>query len=302
LEIEARNISKLFGSTQAVDDISFSVESGARLALIGPNGSGKTTLIRLVLGLMKGDGELEVADTDPFENREQLAQRTAYVPQIAPETAMPVSQFVETVCRARSIEVASVYTITDRLHFDAREHATKPYQDLSGGMKQKLLIATALASEPELLVMDEPTASLDADARQVFFELCAQLPRSSSLILCSHRLEEIRHLIDEIVALEDGSVVDKGPVEVFVSNQGRVAIEFEIEDSISPSDEWLRQHDFEAVSDRRYVAFFPRSQKMDKLEALHTEFGDGLSDLIVNDLQDLQVDQSANPKDGESKR
>lgn len=292
MELDLKNVTKRFGSTSAVDDVSFTVDSGARLALIGPNGSGKTTLIRLILGLIRGEGDIRVADWEPFSEREELTERIAYVPQIAPETAMTVEQYTQTVCHARGIEPQQIYDLTESLYFDASEHRHKAYRDLSGGMKQKLLIAMALSSDPDLLVMDEPTASLDADARHRFFELCSKLSEDTTLILCSHRLEEIRHLIDRIVALEDGAVKETGAVEDFMARQGRVAIELKLSGVDSPDSGWLESQDFERLSSGRYIGFFPRQEKMSKLSKLQEKLDADIEDLIVNDLQDLQVDGS----------
>ncbi|MFB6264237.1 MAG: ATP-binding cassette domain-containing protein, partial [Bradymonadaceae bacterium] len=121
------------------------------------------------------EGEVRVDGVDPFERRAEIAERMAYVPQIAPEFSVRVGRLTETVCRAREIEPARVAEVTERLDFALDRHRDKPYRDLSGGMKQKVSIGLALAGDPDLLVMDEPTASLDAPTRSSFFVACAEL-------------------------------------------------------------------------------------------------------------------------------
>src|SRR5690606_30285753 len=121
--------------------------------------------------------------------------------------------------------------------------AARPFRSLSGGSKQKLLIALALAARPELLILDEPTASLDAEARGRFFELQRELAGDATLILCSHRLEEIRSLVDHVVALHEGRRVYDGDAASYLSQ--RVGSLLELRIATGPTtDGWLTGHGF----------------------------------------------------------
>ncbi len=297
MRIELQHVVKTFGPSVALDDIDLVVEPGERVALIGPNGSGKSTLIRVLMGMLRADGEVRVGSWSPFTQREALAEHVAYVPQIAPQVAVPVGQLVDTVSHLRGVAPEQVVDICLALDFDAASHAHKPFRDLSGGMKQKLLIALALAAQPRLLVMDEPSASLDADARRQFFELCADLDPQTTLVLCSHRLEEVRHLIDRIVALEDGHLVSDGPVEDIVSTMGRAAIEVrasrEATDVAPELESWLVDHGFRELAGGRWVAFLPWKDKLSTVETLIGRWGSSLDDIVVNDVRELQVEPRA---------
>lgn len=289
MRIDFTQVTKRFGQTTALDEVDLRVEPGERVALIGPNGSGKTTLTRIILGMLRPEGEVTVGGCSPFEEREQLADRVAYVPQIAPQTSVPVAAIIETVCHLRAMPASRVVGVAERLQWRPAEHADKPFKNLSGGMKQKLLIALALAAQPRLLIMDEPTASLDADARRSFFEMCAELDAQTTVLLCSHRLEEVRHLIERIVALDSGRVSRDGPVEDFVAGLGRAAVELKVP---TPSDDmldWLAARGFRQVFAGRWVNFMPWNQKLTTVEELIEQWADEVDDMVVNDLHELQV-------------
>lgn len=289
MRIQLENLTKRFGPTAALDKLCVSVDAGERVALIGPNGSGKTTLLRVLMGMLRAEGTVLVGSSSPFTQREQLARNVAYVPQIAPQFGVPVGQLIRAVCRIREIDPQVVHAITESLGFSPAVHGEKPFRDLSGGMKQKLLIALAMAAEPELLIMDEPTASLDADARHHFFELCAALPERTTFVLCSHRIEEVRHLVGRVLALEDGRVVSDGPVEQFVASLGRAAIEIRVSEPSAELAAWLQANKFRELSGHRYVAFIDWQRKLETVQQLMASWSNEIEDLIVNDVHELQV-------------
>ena len=286
MRIELTEVSKQFGPTVAVDDVDLAIGDGDRVGLVGPNGSGKTTLIRLMMGLLDGEGEVRVGGVDPFDERGAIACEVAYVPQIAPAFDVQVGRLTDAVCRARGVDRGRAEALTERFGFRLQAHADKPYRDLSGGMKQKLLIGLALAGRPELLVMDEPTASLDAATRAAFFEVCTEL-EGVTLVLCSHRLEEIRHLVDRIVELEQGRVAAVQPVGDFVAASGRVVIECRFADGASPADDELSALGLKRIGDGVWTGVFDWEDKMPTVRALFERHGSTIVDLSVDDVTDL---------------
>lgn len=210
MRVELAGVRKRFGSIEVLRGIDLTVPAGRRVALVGPNGSGKSTLIRALLGLVECEGSVLLDGHGPFEDRVRVAQRFAYVPQVAPLLSATVEEITGVVTATRAIGRERIAAIAARLELDLGAIARKPFRTLSGGMKQKFLIATAFAAPATLLVLDEPTASLDAAARERFHELCLELPAGTTIVLCSHRADELARLATHVVELADGRVVIEG--------------------------------------------------------------------------------------------
>ena len=182
-------------------------------------GSGKTTLTRILMGLLACSGEVLLDGCRPFGRRAELAHRLAYVPQTAPLMSARVREIVGAIAIARGIEPRAITSTARRLGLDCETAAEVAVRELSGGMRQKLMLALALSTRAQLFVRDEPTASLDSSSRQAFFRLYQDIADGATLILCSHRLEEIQHLVDQVVALDSGKVVFDGPVAEFLDSR-----------------------------------------------------------------------------------
>ncbi len=200
------HVEKRFGKVVALDDVSLRIEPGARVALVGTNGSGKTTLLRALAGLLRVAGRITIGGVDVSIAPERALASLAYVPQIAPPLEAPVAEVVRTHATLRAIAPSAVAARARRLELDVAAVARVRFRDLSGGMKQKLLAAMALATEAPVLVCDEPTANLDPAARAVFFEEIAARRADSILVVCSHRVDEVRGLVDRVVEMKDGKV------------------------------------------------------------------------------------------------
>jgi ABC-type multidrug transport system ATPase subunit len=210
VRVELKDVRKSFGRVEALRGVSAELAAGERVALIGPNGSGKSTLLRAILGLIRCDGTVRIDGRSPYSDRTALAFKLAYVPQVAPRIGAPVRELVRAAATVRGQEPADVAQIAGRLGLDLEAIAGRPFQDLSGGMKQKVLIALALAAPAALLVLDEPTASLDTESRGLFFELLEEIRPGATVLLCSHRLEEIRSVTPRVWALTEGRLVWTG--------------------------------------------------------------------------------------------
>ncbi len=216
MRIEISQATKRFGKVHALRGVDLVVPEGRRVALVGPNGSGKSTLIRALLGLIDCGGSVRLDGKSPFDDRVEVARQLAYVPQVAPALGATVKEVVQLVTLTRGLDVGEVRRAAHTLALDLDGVDRQPFRNLSGGMKQKVLLAIAFAARPRLLVMDEPTASLDARTRDRFFELCAGLGPAVTLVLCSHRLEELRALAHHVVAMDDGRIVFDGPAGEFL--------------------------------------------------------------------------------------
>lgn len=205
--IQFANVVKKFRRNEVLKGIDLDIQRGQRVALIGSNGAGKTTLIRCLLGEYNCSGEVTVDELDPRQFRQQVLSKVGFVPQLPPPLRMPVGQlirFAASLCGARPQRMIEV---AQQLGFDAQQFTRQPFVKLSGGQKQKLLIAIALGRDSELLVMDEPAANLDPEARHILFKLLAQKQESAAMLISSHRLDEVASLVNRVVEMDQGRIV-----------------------------------------------------------------------------------------------
>lgn len=205
--IRFENVSKTFRRTTVLDDINLLIGQGDRVALVGSNGAGKTTLIRCLLGEYICDGNV-LLDGDPVRtHRTEVLKRVGFVPQIPPPLKMPVYQLIDFAAGVCSSDPDKMYQVAGDLGLDARSFRKHPFVKLSGGQKQKLLIAIALGRECDVLVMDEPAANLDPEARHVLFKMLAEKQNDAAMIISSHRLDEVAALVNRVIELDQGEVV-----------------------------------------------------------------------------------------------
>ncbi len=206
--ISFQNVVKVFRHTRVLDDVSLEIAKGDRIALVGSNGAGKTTLIRCLLGEYIHEGIVEVDGLwHPRFDRTSVLARVGFVPQIPPPLKMPVGEligFAASVCHSEPERMIQVIEALG-LDFAAIRHL--PFVKLSGGMKQKTLIGVALGRASDILIMDEPTANLDPEARHIFFNLLAERQDESVMLITSHRLDEVAALVNRVIEMDMGRVV-----------------------------------------------------------------------------------------------
>jgi len=206
--IEIQEISKKFSGQVVLDKFSLTIDYSDKIALIGPNGAGKTTLIRIILGHYQHNGSISVFGENPRKNRIHVLDHIGFVPQYPPPIAMNIKELVQFSAKiSKRSKVEKIYQIADDLKLDIYSNEKKPFVKLSGGMKQKLLIALALAKDPSLLIMDEPTANLDLEGREAFFLKLKNIPKETIIILSSHRSDELLSLVNRIIEMNCGKIV-----------------------------------------------------------------------------------------------
>jgi ABC-2 type transport system ATP-binding protein len=204
--IRAKGVSKSFRRVPVLAELDLEIAAGERVALIGANGAGKTTLIRCLLGEYECAGDISLAGGSPRLNRTRVLRRVGFVPQLPPPLRMPVERLVRFAARACNCDPHAITTLAGRLGLDVADVAGRPFQKLSGGQKQQLLIALALRPEAEVLILDEPAANLDREARRSFFELLAEREPAPCMLISVHRLEEVVRLVDRVIELDRGQI------------------------------------------------------------------------------------------------
>ncbi len=205
--IRLQNLSKTFRGARVLDNIALDIGLGERIALIGSNGAGKTTLIRCLLGQYVHDGEVLINGINPRHDRASVLAQIGFVPQLPPPLKMPVGQLIDFAAGLCNTEPARIYELSARLGLDAKAIRSRQFIRLSGGMKKKLLIAMALGRDAKLFFLDEPAANLDPEARRIFFELLAERTQHATMIISSHRLDEISGLVNRVIEMDNGRVV-----------------------------------------------------------------------------------------------
>ena len=218
--IQFNNVVKNFRRARVLDGISLDIGLGERVALIGSNGAGKTTLIRCLLGEYTHDGEITINGLDPRSNRTAVLGTIGFVPQLPPPLKMPVGQLIDFSAALCNTDPKRIHEIAKRLGLDVESILSRQFVRLSGGMKQKLLIAIALGRDAKVLVMDEPAANLDPEARKIFFDLLAERQNEATMLISSHRLDEVSALVNRVIEMDMGKVVldDKVADDVALSD------------------------------------------------------------------------------------
>ena len=221
--IRFEQVRKRFRRAEVLKGIDLEIARGDRVALVGSNGAGKTTLIRCLLGEYTCDGRVVVDDVEPRRERREVLARVGFVPQLPPPLKIPVGQLVHFAASVCGSDPKRMIGIAARLGLDVEPIRSRPFVKLSGGQKQKLLIGIALGRDSDLLVLDEPAANLDPEARGVFFELLHERRDDAAMIISSHRLDEVAALVNRVVEMDQGTVILDDRVEDAVEMTERLA-------------------------------------------------------------------------------
>ena len=215
--VEVRNLCKSYAGIEAVRGISFEVGYGEVFSLLGPNGAGKTTTVEILEGLRKrSSGEVTVMGKDPEESMNELRTKVGILPQdfnfiynITPREAL--NYYKESLgLDADPDEVLARVELTDS--------ASKIFEKLSGGQKQKMGVAIALLNDPDLVFLDEPTAGLDPVSRRALWKVIEDMKaRGKSIILTTHYLDEAEKLADHVAIINRGVIIASGTPKEIVS-------------------------------------------------------------------------------------
>jgi len=206
---------KIYGGVvTALNKASFTIPRGVVAGLLGPNGSGKTTSFKLILGFLKpDDGFVRVFDLDPWVDEVEVRRRIGYLPEKPSYPDARVIDYLRYVARVRGVDVNEVYRVADLVGIS--RYLYNNTSELSRGYLQRLGLAQALLGDPELLLLDEPTANLDPGARREILGLVKDLGRELkiTIIVATHILPEMQEVADYIVFINRGFVVESAPID-----------------------------------------------------------------------------------------
>lgn len=227
--LEVRHLRKEFGEFTAVDDVSFSIRPGEILGLLGPNGAGKTTTIHMLLGLITPTGgSIEILGKDLAAHREEILQQVNFSSTyISMPMALTVEENLWVVARLYGLSDIKrrVDDIVKKLEME--DFRSKITRKLSSGQMTRLTLAKAILTEPKVLFLDEPTASLDPDIAHKIRALLKDEQRSSglSILYTSHNMREMEEMSDRIIFLQRGKIVAEGTAKEIVSRFGQADLE-----------------------------------------------------------------------------
>ena len=217
--LEISGLNKRYGSIQAINDLELKVEKGTVFGLLGPNGSGKSTTLGILLGVVQKDsGTYKWFGEEPF-----AAQRRRLGAILESPTFYPYLsgiQNLKIVCKIKEVSESRILEVLEQVGLANR--ATSPFKTYSLGMKQRLAIASALLSDPEILILDEPTNGLDpqgiAEIRELILDIARQ---GKTIILASHLLDEVQKVCTHFAVLKQGEKIFQGTVaESLMGNEG----------------------------------------------------------------------------------
>jgi ABC-2 type transport system ATP-binding protein len=209
--IEVQHLTKRYGKVTAVDDVSFRVEQGEILGFLGPNGAGKTTTMRILTGYMPAsDGRATVAGYDVFEQPIEAKRRTGYLPETPPlYPDMTVREYLDFVAQIKGVAAAErkarVDTVMERTR--VADMASRHCGKLSKGYRQRVGLAQAILHNPEVLILDEPTAGLDPKQIIETRDLIRSLGGDHTIVLSTHILPEVSQTCQRVVIINKGRVV-----------------------------------------------------------------------------------------------
>lgn len=207
LAIEVKDISKNYGSKQVVSNVSLSVKKGEIFGILGPNGAGKTTTIEMIEGIRHREtGNISVLGMDPSRHGATLKQKIGIQFQA---TSLQNNIRVHEALELFSSFYSTYRDLSELIEqLDLTEYLNKSFSDLSGGCKQRLMIALAVIHNPEVIFLDEPSTGLDPKARNDLWKFLLQLKsEKKTIILTTHYMEEARHLCDRVAMFHQGNIL-----------------------------------------------------------------------------------------------
>ena len=231
MTIEVKNLNKQYNNILAVKNINFKINKGSIVGLLGPNGCGKTTTIGMLLGLIKPTSGNVFINGKNIENEKDRTKTLEKVNFISPYVELPKRLTVEENLKVYG-KMYGVNNLQNKIldlmkQLNLLEFKKRKTGELSSGQKNRVSLAKALINDPEILLLDEPTASLDPDVGdyiRTYIENFAA-KKATTILLASHNMNEVERLCNEVMMMKNGSIIDKGTCNTLISKHGRKNLE-----------------------------------------------------------------------------
>lgn len=291
--LSVQNLEKTYdGGFQALKSVSLDIQKGEVFALLGPNGAGKTTLISTICGLVRPTaGSINVGGHDALKDYRAARRMIGLVPQEMPTA--PFEIVGDTVAFSRGLfGLKPKPDIIEKILKDLTlwEKRKNPIMALSGGMKRRLLVAKALAHEPEVLFLDEPTAGVDVELRHDMWRIVGELKdKGVTIILTTHYIEEAEEMADRVGVINKGEIILVEDKKELMQKLGRKVLTLSLNAAIQTLPPTLEKYDLTLSDDGGSLTYtYDTQQERTGITALLTD----LSEAGVH-FHDLQTDQSS---------
>lgn len=290
--IEIKNITKRFGDFVAVNDLSFSIQSGEVVGFLGPNGAGKSTTMKMITGFLpQTEGEITIDGLDVLEHPLEIKQRIGYLPEGAPAYGdMTPAQFLDFIADIRGFSGEEKQRRIEKVIKDVELTSVldRPIDNLSKGFKRRVGLAQAIIHDPKVLILDEPTDGLDPNQKHQVRQLIANISSDRIVIVSTHILEEVTAVCNRAIIIAEGKkIFDATPAELQGMSQYAQAVSIEftaMPEDLSPLQaldcvESLQQDGHKVTvfckdSKARFIEIHQKVQSLDwSVSALYAEQG-----------------------------
>lgn len=298
--IEVKDLCKDYGHLRAIENVTFSIKKGDVVGFLGPNGAGKSTTMKIITGFMApSSGTASVAGFDVFENPIEVKKRIGYLPETPPVYFdMYVKDYLKYVAKLKQVDKSKIDSFVDRAidKTNLNSVANRLIHNLSKGFKQRVGIAQAIVSDPEVLILDEPTVGLDPKQVAEIRDLIKELKGQHTIILSTHILPEVQATCEKVVIINKGKIVAQDTIQNLATlerGQGKVFVRLrkEVQDlgSILKDVSGVLEVDSGANKKEWNIGFKGDEEIIDQLSSKIVSNGLGLVELSPSkvDLEDV---------------
>ncbi len=231
IAIEIKSLKKFYNNIEAVKNINFKINKGSIVGLLGPNGCGKTTTIGMILGLIKPSSGSVLINGQNIENESNRTNLLEKMNFISPYVELPKKLTIEENLKVYG-KMYGVNNLQDKIsdlmkELNLTEFKKRKTGELSSGQKNRVSLAKALINDPEILLLDEPTASLDPDVGDYIRSYIENFAskKNATILLASHNMNEVERLCNEVMMMKNGTIIDKGTSKSLIDKHGRKNLE-----------------------------------------------------------------------------
>ena len=287
--IEVHQLCKNYGDRKAISDLNFKIDKGDVVGFLGPNGAGKSTTMKIITGFMAASsGVARISGFDVFENPLEVKKRIGYLPETPPlYLDMKVSDYLRYVAQLKQVDAKKINSLVERALSKTQllSVQNRLIQNLSKGFKQRVGIAQALVSDPEVLVLDEPTVGLDPKQVSEIRDLIRELQGEHTIILSTHILPEVQATCNKVIIIHHGRIVAQDTIDqIEKMNQGSFLVNIKTRKSSTLLDTLKKLNgviSVEKITDLHFqVKMQENDELIDKIASEVIKSGAGLMELV----------------------